>query len=274
MSTPLHDRYPGWALVTGASSGLGEAYAVALAARGFPLVLTARRRDRLEALAARLGKAHGVETLVVEADLSQRGAPEAVRDAVGAREVGLLVNNAGFGFSGRFAEHDPAGTDEMIQLNCAAVVRLTHLFLPAMLARRRGGVVIVASVAGYQADPWFAVYGATKAFDLLFAEALWSELRGTGVDVLAVSPGETRTEFHERAHAKRQFSGMTPEFVIERSLAALGGPPSVVPGIASKLIAYAHRFFPRRFVIAATGSVLAKKLLLTTSKDLRSRPYR
>jgi len=259
--------------VTGASSGIGKAFAEALAARGFPLVLVARRKDRLDALAARLAAAHKVETLVVVADLAKRGACEAVRDAVGAREVGVLVNNAGFGFSGRFAENDAKDDEEMIAVNCTAVVRLTHLFLPPMLARGRGALVVVASTASFQPTPWFAIYGATKAFDLHFAEALWCELQGSGVDVLGVAPGETRTEFHERAHAKRQFAGMTPQFVVERSLAALGHGPSVVPGWKGKLISWAHRFFPRRFVLRCTAAVLAKDLLVTTSDELRARPY-
>src|SRR5262245_9939056 len=183
----MHERYGGWALVTGASSGIGAAFAEALAERGFPLVLVARRKDRLEGLAARLGAAHRVDTLVVAEDLARAGACERVRDAVGAREVGLLVNNAGFGFSGRFAETDANDDAEMVTVNCGVVVRLAHLYLPPMLRRRRGAMIVLASVAGYQPTPWFAVYGATKAFDLHFAEALADELRGSGVDVLALS---------------------------------------------------------------------------------------
>lgn len=274
MSSDLRARYGGWALVTGASSGIGEAFAEALAARGFPLVLVARRKDRLDALARRLADAHGIETLVVAQDLAQAGACDRVRHAVGEREVGLLVNNAGFGFSGRFAENEAADDDEMVAVNCAAVVRLTHHFLPPMLGRGRGGVVVVASVAGYQATPWFAVYGATKAFDLHFAESLADELRGSGVDVLALSPGETRTEFHERAHAKRQFTGMTPRAVVEKALRGLGRRHTVVPGLANKLLAFSHRLFPRRIVAAATASILARKLLLTSASELRKRPYR
>jgi len=273
MPADLRTRYPGWALVTGASSGLGEAYAEALAARGFPVALVARRKDRLDALAARLAAAHDVETLVVVEDLATPGACERIRDAVGDREIGVLVDNAGFGFSGRFAENDVDDDERMIAVNCAAVVRLAHLFLPPMLARGRGALLVVASTASFQPTPWFAIYGATKAFDLHFAEALWCELQGSGVDVLGVAPGETRTEFHERAHAKRQFAGMTPQFVVERSLAALGHGPSVVPGWKGKLISWAHRFFPRRFVLRCTAAVLAKDLLVTTSDELRARPY-
>jgi hypothetical protein len=273
MARDLRERYGGWALVTGASSGIGEAFAEALAARGFPVALVARRRDRLDALAARLAAAHRVETLVVVEDLCEHGACERVAQAVGGREVGFLVNNAGFGFSGRFAEADADTDERMVALNCAAVVRMTHLCLPPMLARGRGAVVVVASTAGYQPTPWFAVYGATKAFDLSFAEALWCELRGTGVDVLALSPGSTVTEFHENAHAKQSPGGQDPRDVVATALAALGRKPSVVPALVNKLTAFAHRLFPRRFVANVTGSVLARHLLRTSSSQLRRRPY-
>lgn len=270
----MRDRYGGWALVTGASSGIGEAFAEALAERGFPLVLIARRKDALDALASRLAAAHRVETLVLAEDLAQEGACERIRDAVGEREVGVLVNNAGFGFSGRFAETDADDDAEMVTVNCGVVVRLAHIYLPAMLRRRRGAMVVVASVAGYQPTPWFAVYGATKAFDLHFAEALADELAGSGVDVLALSPGETRTQFHERAHAKRQFEGHTSRYVAEVALASLGRKATVVPGFANKLTAFSHRLFPRRFVAAVVSRVLAKRLLLTTPAELRGRPWR
>lgn len=274
MTKDLHSRYGGWALVTGASSGIGEAFAEALAARGFPLVLVARRRDRLDALGKRLADAHRVETLVVVEDLSERGACERVRAAVGDREIGLLVNNAGFGFSGRFPENDPDVDEQMIALNCMAVVRMTHLFLRPMIARKRGGVIVVASVAGYQATPWFAIYGATKAFDLMFAESLWCELKGSGVDVLALSPGETRTEFHERAHAKRQFTGMSSASVVETALASIGRRPSVVTGLKNKILTIASKLVPRRLAIHVTAAVLARRTLVTTSRELRGRPWR
>jgi short-subunit dehydrogenase len=274
MSADLRSRYGGWALVTGASSGIGEAFAEALAARSFPLALVARRKERLEALAERLRAAHGVETLVVVQDLSEREACDHVAEAVGDREVGLLVSNAGFGFSGRFAEGDADADERMVAVNCSAVVGLAHRFLPPMLRRRRGGMVVVSSVAGCQPTPWFAVYGATKAFDLAFAEALWSELKGTGVDVIALAPGETRTEFAAKAHAKREFGGLEPRRVAEAALRAIGRRPSLVPGFVDKLAAASHRFFPRGFTANATGAVLARNLLLTTSDELRRRPYR
>lgn len=270
----LRERYGGWALVTGASSGLGEQYAESLASRGFPVVLTARRRDRMDAVAERIRAAHGVETLVVEADLAQPSAVDAVAAAVGAREIGFLVANAGFGFSGRFADLDAARSVEMVQLNCTSVVALVHRWLPPMLARGRGAVVIVASLAGHQPTPWFSVYGATKAFDLSLAEALWSETRGTGVDVQALCPGRTRTEFSVRAHYDRPPDGADPRDVVEEGLRKLGRGPSVVTGAGNKVTAFLHRLVPRSLSAAATGAVLARGLLRSTPADLRRRPPR
>lgn len=267
----LLDRYGGWALVTGASSGLGEHYAEALAERGFPLVLVARRKDRLEAIAARIRAARGVEVLVVADDLSDVAAIDRLAAAVGPREIGVLVANAGFGFSGRFTDLDAADTVRMVQLNCTGVAALVHRFLPPMLARRRGAVVIVSSLAGHQPTPWFAVYGATKAFDLALAEALWSECRGTGVDVQALCPGRTKTEFSVRAHYDRPPDGDDPRAVVEEGLRKLGRGPTVVTGWSNKAAAFLHRLFPRGFVAHTTGAVLARDLLRTSPNELRRR---
>jgi len=269
MSSSLFDRYGGWAVITGASSGIGAAYARALAAEGFPLVLAARRRERMEALAAELP----TECHVVEIDLIAPGAAARLRDAIGDRDVGVLVNNAGYGYSGRFTDVNVEHYEGMVQLNCALPVSLTHLLLPGLLKRGRGAVLMIASVAGYQATPWFAVYGATKAFDLMLGEALWSELRGTGVDVLAVSPGETNTEFSSQAHFAREPAGMSAETVVHGSLRRLGRGPSYVPGFMNKLSAFAHRLLPRSWVASSTGAVLARELLRSTPAKIRARPF-
>lgn len=272
MPSNLFQRYGGWAVVTGASSGIGAAYARALAAAGFALVLTARREDRLAALAEEVRAAHGTESLLVPLDLTQPGAAAELAEAIGDRDVGVLVNNAGFGHSGRYLDVDRAYYEQMVQLNCAVPVSLTHLLLPRMLARGRGALLFVASVAGYQPTPWFAVYGATKSFDLMLGEALWSELVGTGVDALAVSPGETATEFSSQAHFARPPAGMSAETVVRGSLRRLGRGPSYVPGFTNKLSAFLHRLLPRSCVAHATGFVLARELLRSTPKSIRARP--
>lgn len=179
------------ALVTGASAGIGEQFAKQLSARGSDLILVARRKDRLEQLAEQLPTtAH-----VIECDLGSEAAKLPDKVAKLDVDVDLLVNNAGFGLRGRFLELDPEREAEIVRVNCEAVVTLTHAFLPGMVERRRGGVITVASTAGMQPLPYEATYGASKAFAISFTEALWMELRGTGVKVLAVNPGPVKTEW-------------------------------------------------------------------------------
>jgi len=183
------------ALITGASSGIGEQFARQLAARGHDLILVARRKERLEQLAGELPtKAHAIECdLTTEAN-------KLVGDAANlGLQVDLLVNNAGFGLRGRFLELDEQRQREMVRLNCEAVIALTHAFVPGMVERGHGGVITVASTAGMQPLPYEATYGASKAFAISFMEALWMELRGTGVRSLVVNPGPVKTEWQEVA---------------------------------------------------------------------------
>jgi uncharacterized protein len=182
---------PETALVTGASSGIGEQFARQLSERGHELILVARRSDRLERLAGELrGNTH-----VVPCDLATEADSLAGRVAELGLEVDLLVNNAGFGTYGHFVDLDPRREAEEVRVNCEAVVILTHAFLPAMVKRDRGGVIVVASTAGMQPIPYEAVYSASKAFALTFTEALHEELRGSSVRVLAVNPGPVPTEW-------------------------------------------------------------------------------
>jgi uncharacterized protein len=183
------------ALITGASAGIGEEFARQLAGRGYDLILVARRRDRLEQLAEQLPTtAHVVDCDLVSDAASLPGKVEEL-----GVDVDLLVNNAGFGFRGRFLELDPEREAEMVRVNCEAVVTLTHAFIPKMVERARGGVITVASTAGMQPLPYEAVYGASKAFAISFMEALWMELQGTGVKMLVVNPGPVKTEWQSVA---------------------------------------------------------------------------
>jgi len=166
--------YGGWAVVTGASAGIGEAFARALAAERVNLVLTARREDRLRALAADLAARHDVESRIVPLDLVAADAPERLAEATADLDVGFVLNNAGFGATGRFDRVPYERLLDMVRLNCVAVTAVARLFLPRLVARGRGALVIVASVAGYQPLPLGAVYGATKAFDLMLGEAKWA----------------------------------------------------------------------------------------------------
>jgi short-subunit dehydrogenase len=253
----LRERYDGWALVTGASAGIGEAFARALAAEGFPLVLSARRQDRLEELALELSGKHGVEVRVVALDLGEAGAAERLADAVADLEIGVLIANAGFGYVGRFDRQDAARLRAMVELNCVAPMVLTNRLVAGMRRRGRGAVVVTGSVAGRQPVPFNGVYAATKAFDSSFGEMLWAELLGTGIDVLVLEPGATETEFQmvagETAHAGEQ-----PEAVVANAFAALGRTPSVVSGWGNWLTTLLVRVLPRPIPSLVAGAVMAE----------------
>lgn len=248
------DRWRGrWALVTGASAGIGWELSKQLAAGGTNLVLTARRRERLEKLGAELRGTYGVQVEVVTADLGRPEAPgEIFAFTVGKRiGVELLVNNAGFGAYGRFHELSMARQLEMVQVNCSAVVHLTHLYLAAMIERRCGDVLIVSSTASFQAVPYMSVYAATKSFDLIFAEGLAEEVRGYGIHVCALCPGTTTTEFQQVAgtpnRALRHIE--TSDKVARIGLEALAkGKSYVISGLSNYLGAHGERLVPRRFV--------------------------
>lgn len=225
----LRTRYGEWALVTGASAGIGAAFARALAREGVSCVLSARREDRLVALAAELEKDHKVATRVVPADLSLADGADGLADAVSDIVVSILVNNAGIGHAGRFDKLDGDRLRALVQVNCLAPVILTHRLLPRMREQGRGAIIFTGSIAGRQPLPLHSVYAATKAFDQLLGEALFVEQREAGIDVLVLEPGPTATEFQEVA-GETAHGGEPPADVVELALAALGRQPSVVSG--------------------------------------------
>jgi hypothetical protein len=256
----FRERYGPWAIVTGASSGIGEETAKQLAARGLSLLLVARRRDRLEQLSADLTAAHGIEARVVELDLSREDSVDRLADAAAGLEVGLLVNNAGFGMKGKFLELDLAEQRRMVALNCRAPLDLTHAFGRAMVARKRGGVIVVSSTGAFQGLPESGVYGATKGFDLLFGEALRDELRGTGVDVLVLCPGPTDTEGPKR-------TGVNPENVpgmmhvapvVKAALDGLGRRGVVIPGLLNRVAYFLVCLLPRAFATRMAGRMIRR----------------
>jgi short-subunit dehydrogenase len=248
------------ALVTGASSGIGEAFARALARRGTPLVLVARRADRLEQLARELGGAAKAE--VVALDLARPDAGAALEAELARRgvEVDLLVNNAGAGLTGRFHELPMDRLLAMVDLNARAVVELSRRFLPGMIDRKSGGVINVASTSAFQPVPFFAVYAASKAFVLSFTESLAGELQGSGVVVQALCPGLTESEFHQVAGTDRVPFTRTPamraEDIAERSLEALAkGKLRVIPGWRDRLLLRAQSLVPRAVVRRVAGEL-------------------
>ena len=247
------------ALITGASSGIGEAFARNLAAKGESLVLVARRTDRLTALAAELESKHNVSVTPITADLSQSESFQQIASAIQQMGVHVetLINNAGFGLLGNFEEVDFLRTTEMVDLNCRAVVALTHVFLPAMKQRRRGSIVIVSSIVGTLPVPWFATYAATKAFDLYFGEALYGECRGTGVSVVTVLPGLTKTEFQASSGLREYHSPYrSTEQVVTSALDALGKKAIVVDGLLNKLLVHGTRFLPRCILLPLSRLVM------------------
>jgi hypothetical protein len=244
-----------WALVTGASAGIGVALARELAAGGTNLVLTARRKDRLEQRAQELSAAYKIRVEIVAADLAQPAEPQEIFAFTQAKQIpiDLLINNAGFGAYGAFATVELQRLLDMVQVNCSAVVHLTRLYLPQMLERRRGDVLIVASTASFQAVPYISTYAATKAFDLLFAEGLAEEVRSSGVRVCALCPGSTETEFQEVAGQSGIIAAMknreTAEKVARVGLKALAaGKSYVISGTRNYFGAQSQRLVPRSLV--------------------------
>jgi len=250
-----------WALITGASAGIGLEFAKLLAAGGTNLVLTARRVDRLQKLAAELSAQHGVRVEVFSADLLRPEAPVEIFKFTAAKkiEVELLINNAGFGAFGYAQEIPVEKMLEMIQVNCSAVVHLTRLYLPEMVARKHGDILILASLASFQAVPFNSVYAATKAFDLLFAEGVAEEVLEFGVRVCALCPGSTTTEFQKVAEQPdRVFkSSETAEKVARVGLEALAaGKSYVISGLMNRLMKEGQRLAPRRYVTRTAAKMM------------------
>lgn len=244
-------------LITGASAGLGVDFARQLAARGKRLVLAARRKDRLEALASELGNARAVAI-----DLGEpRAASRLMADvAANGEQVDCLINNAGFGLWGRFATLESERQRQMIDLNCGALVELCHAVVPAMIARGDGAILNVASTAAFQPGPGMATYFATKAFVLSFSEALHEELRKSGVRVTALCPGPTATEFGDVAGFKGngmfdKLSASSPEVVTAGLRALEKNCAVVIPGLLNKFGAQGHRLLPRIALRKVTAAI-------------------
>jgi uncharacterized protein len=252
-------------LITGASTGIGLEFAKLFAQDHYRLILTARQEQRLNDLAAQLQQAHGVAVAVHALDLVNAAAPDQLFTAVerAATPVDVLINNAGFGTFGFFAESDLRTQLDMIQLNVTALTHLTRLFLPGMLQRRQGRILNVASTAAFQPGPLMAVYYATKAYVLSFSEALANEVVGSGVTVSVLCPGPTTTEFQERAGMNGSGLMRLP-FMDARAVARIGyrglfrNRTVIVPGFRNKLLAHASRHAPRKFVTRLVRRIQGK----------------
>jgi uncharacterized protein len=253
-----NDSFKGkWALVTGASSGLGTDFARDLASRGANIILVARRLDRLQAVAQEISKQYGVQTEVIAMDLVAENAAEQLVAQLAAanKPIDILINNAGYGLYGMFIETEWARLNNMLQLDIVALTHLSHVFGKAMAARGSGYILQVASIGAYQPSPTYAAYSAAKSYVLYFGEALNFELRPKGVKVTVLSPGVTKTEFLEvsgqTATAYQRLMMMQSKDVVRIGLDALArGKTSIVPGFLNRALAWFNRFMPRR--MAAT----------------------
>ena len=248
-------------LITGASSGIGEAFARKLAGRGHNLLLVARSEEKLIALCNELGRAHNIRAQYVSLDLSHASAPQRLLAETQKRslEIDFLINNAGVGSMGDFAKLDLELELKMIDLNVRALVELTHLYLQPMRERKGGSIINVASTAGFQPVPFMTTYAATKAFVLSFSEGLWEENRPYGIKVMALCPGVTETNFFEAAKMDRPPARMsqTSEQVVDVALRALKrGKSSVVSGWPNFLMVETERLVPRKLILRTAGAVL------------------
>jgi short-subunit dehydrogenase len=248
-------------LITGASSGIGEAFARALAARGNNLLLVARSEDKLIRLCSELATTRNIHCQHVALDLSRSESPAKLLEETTNRglEIDLLINNAGFGSMGEFATQDIAHELNMIDLNVRSLVETTYLFLQPMRERNGGAIINVASTAGFQPVPYMATYAATKAFVLSFSEALWEENRQYGIEVLALCPGVTETGFFTASHIEKPPARTveTPEQVVETALRGLKRhKSSIISGAPNKLMVATERLMPRSVVLRTIGSVM------------------
>ena len=251
-------------LITGASTGIGAAFARKLAKRGRNVLLVARSEDKLIALCNELGRLSGIRAQYVVMDLSERDAAAHLFEETQKREleIDMLVNNAGFGSMGEFLRLDLARELEMIELNIKALVELTHEFLGPMRERKQGIIINVASTAGFQPVPFMATYAATKAFVLSFSEALWDENRAHGVHVLALCPGVTDTNFFAASKIDRppMRTVQTAEEVVDAALRGLARrKPVVISGWTNWFTVEAERFVPRSFVAKVAGKALRSR---------------
>lgn len=254
------NKYGSWALVTGASSGLGLAYARLLASRGMNCVLVGLDEARLAELSDELSKQHAVECRHLELNLASDGFLPQLEQVTADIPVGMLINNAGIGCGGAVATRDPGRLEELVRLNCLAPVVLTRAYLPAMLERGAGAIVFVSSLQGFISSPFESAYCASKAFGLHFGESLWGELRHTPIDVITVCPAGMKTDFFKAEGFSREDCdrmwrvSSSPESIAKLTFRKLGKKPVTAPGV-TLLVSLLARLLPRRWVMAISDRI-------------------
>lgn len=255
-------KYGPWALVTGASSGIGAEFARQLAAAGLNLMLVARREPPMRELQSELSQRYGVEIIPVALDLGAPDAAASLGAAIGERDIGLVVSNAGFGLKGAFNQHDAATLDAMCNVNMRTPLLLLHALLPTLRRRVKAGIILTGSIEGEAAFPWSSAYAATKAFVHNLALSLYGELEGSGVDLLLLEPGSTDTEAAGLQGITREnlVGLMSPAQVVAQALAQLGNKPVWIPGLHNRLFIGFLRLLPHRWAIALAGKGMATTL--------------
>ncbi len=263
MKNSFNNRFGPWALVTGASSGIGAALSEQLAQKGLNVAMVARRGDRLETSARLFREKYGVQAKPIPLDLLAHNALNTLEEQVAELDLGLIAANAGFGYAGLHEQADENVLSRMVRLNCEIPALMARRFAPRLIERGKGGVLITASVASFMPTPYMACYGATKAFDLMLAESLFAEFKGTGVTCLALCPGPTKTEFGQVSKVKGSYSkGPDPHPVAAKALAKLGKTPSTIHSVfLPRLAVFLGRFMPRSVLLWSSAVNLAKGLL-------------
>lgn len=256
----LVKKYGQTALITGASSGIGKCFAQALAQQGFNLILVARRKELLTEIATGLEAEYSIQTQVISADLSTSSAVDDVMSHL-QWPVDFLVNNAGFGSYGHFEQLDLDTELNMVDLNCRHVVELTHKCLPHMIAQKKGGIICLASIVSHVASPYMATYSASKAFNRFFALSLAGELKVHNIDVLALCPGDTVSEFRQQAHFNKKMptAQRTAQQVVATALNNMGKRHSVIDGLINNISAVLNKYWPEKRVIRFSEKVWRPK---------------
>ncbi len=255
----LKERYGDWAIVTGASSGIGEEFAHQLAAQGINLILVARRIDRLETLAHTLETKHNITVKAIQADLSAEGFLDTITEATKDIEIGLLINNAGMNCEGHFYRGNIDRNTQMIRLNMEAPFILAYHYLKSMAERKKGAIIFTASTSSFSAHPYLSHYGATKAYILSLAECLNYEFKDSGVDVLALCPGPTESEMTGKVKDNPVMMKAAP--VVQAALQGLGKTSSVIPGTFNKATVFANKYFLTREMGRNLNAAILKKFL-------------
>lgn len=267
----LNRKYGDWALITGASSGIGHEFAQQLAASGLNLIMIARNGQVLQQRADALKAKYRIETLTIATDLTQEGAVEQLHADVAAQDIGLVVMNAGAESTGHFTKVPLANHTQLETLNISVPMQMSRLFGEDLVARKRGGLIFLSSLFGYQGVPLVANYAASKAYILALGEALNVEMKPHNVDVLVLSPGLTKTQMSENMPInfnKVPMLTSTPAKVVKSALKALGHKATIVPGLLNKIYAWENRFIPRTFPVKLFGFLLKNAMPKTSRVKL------